>query len=224
MRNEIQKYRGGARAGGLAAAIVVLAVFVGCSSTATAPSVTVGPTVQAAATQAVAPTTQALANQAAPTVSAAATQIAPTAQALANQAAPTVSAAATQIAPTAQALANTAAPFAATVTTSAPVRVTNVKVETTDSTVALQNVGNQAVDLSNWSLQVGTVHTQLPAGLNVPPGQTVTVHTGSGTSSPTDVYLGTDAQAIASQLRPGVQIVLANPSGSPVSSFVVPNG
>jgi hypothetical protein len=202
MRNEIQKYRGGARAGGLAAAILVLAVFVGCSSTATAPSVTVGPTVQAAATQAVAPTTQALA----------------------NQAAPTVSAAATQIAPTAQALANTAAPFAATVTTSAPVRVTNVKVETTDSTVALQNVGNQAVDLSNWSLQVGTVHTQLPAGLNVPPGQTVTVHTGSGTSSPTDVYLGTDAQAIASQLRPGVQIVLANPSGSPVSSFVVPNG
>jgi hypothetical protein len=131
---------------------------------------------------------------------------------------------ATTAAPTLQALATESAPVAATVTASAPVRVTNVNVGAQDSTVTVQNVGGHPVDLSNWSLQVGTARTQLPSSVNLQPGQMVTFHTSAGTNSQGEVYLGQDGQNIANQLRPGVQITLDNPSGGPVSSFVVPNG
>jgi micrococcal nuclease len=172
----------------LAAGGLLLAILAGCSS-ATTPSVTVGPTAQSAATS-----------------------VAPTARAIGTEAAPTV-----------RALATDAAPVAATVTAAAPVRVTNVNVAIGDSTVTVQDVGSQPVNLSNWSLQVGTARAQLPSGVDIQPGRTVTLHTMSGSSTQTDVYLGQDAQAITNELRPGTQVTLENPSGMPISSFVVPN-
>lgn len=141
----------------------------------------------------------------------------PTAQAAATAVAPAVQATATSLAPTLQSLATQATGV------TAPVQVTDVNVSGQDSTVTLRAVGNQPINLSNWSLQVGAARTQLPAGLDMQPGQSVRLHTAAGTSSQTDVYLAQGAQTVASELRPGAQIVLANPSGTPVSSFVVPN-
>jgi hypothetical protein len=50
------------------------------------------------------------------------------------------------------------------------------------------------------------------------------VHTAAGSNTASDVYLGQDAQAITGQLKPGVQVVVENPAGSPMTSFIVPNG
>ena len=162
---------------------------------------------------------------AAPTVRAAATAVAPTVQAAATAVAPAAQPTATSVVSTVQALATQAAPAAATASAAAtPVQVTNVNLDSQDATVTLQDVGNQAISLSNWSLQVGTARTQLPASLGMQPGQTVRVNTAAGTSTQSDVYLGQDAQPIASELRPGAQITLTNASGTPVTSFVVPNG
>jgi Lamin Tail Domain len=104
------------------------------------------------------------------------------------------------------------------------VRVTSVNVAAQDSTIALQNAGTQPVNVSNWSVQVGSARATLPSGVNVQPGQSVMLHTTAGTSTQSDVFLGQDAQAITTQLRPGVEVVVNNPAGSPVTSFVVPNG
>jgi len=78
------------------------------------------------------------------------------------------------------------------------------------------------VDLTGWQLQVGTASVALPGGMNVTPGQTVTLHTGSGTSTSSDVYLGSSAQSISANLKPGAQVVLQSPSG-PMTAFTVPN-
>jgi Lamin Tail Domain len=220
------------------------ALLAACSSSTT-PNATVAPTAQAVATSAAptvqaiatqaAPTAQALATSAAPTARAVATNAAPTAQAVETNAAPTAQALATQAGPTAQALATTAAPtiqavatqaapIGATVTAAAPVRVADARVTTNDAMVTLQNTGQQTVNLSGWSLQVGTARTQLPQGFTVPPAKMVNVHTTSGSNTDGDLYLGQDAQALATQLQPGATIALADPSGGTVSSFVVPNG
>jgi len=209
------------------------ALLAACSSSTT-PNATVAPTAQAVATSA-APTVQAIATQAAPTAQALATSAAPTARAVATNAAPTAQAVETNAAPTAQALATTAAPtiqavatqaapIGATVTAAAPVRVADARVTTNDAMVTLQNTGQQTVNLSGWSLQVGTARTQLPQGFTVPPAKMVNVHTTSGSNTDGDLYLGQDAQALATQLQPGATIALADPSGGTVSSFVVPNG
>jgi len=125
---------------------------------------------------------------------------------------------------TAQAVATQAAPITATVTAAAPVRMTNARVTGNDANVTLQNTGDQAVDLSGWSLLVGTARAQLPNGFALPAAKSVTVHATSGTNSDSDLYLGQDSQTLVSQLRPGVTIALNNPAGGTVSSFVVPNG
>ncbi len=214
------------------AGTVALLTFAAACSQATSPNVTVGPTVQAAATS-VAPTAQALQTQIAPTAQTVQTQGAPTAravqtgaaptvQAAQTQAAPTVQAARTQVAPTVQAVATSVAPAIATASSAQPVRVTNVNIATQDTTITVQNVGSEAANLSNWTLHVGSATTQLPSGVDLQPGQSVTLHTTSGTSDPSNVFLGQSAQAIAGQARPGAQVTLDNSSGSPVSSFVVP--
>jgi len=208
-RTELKTLR---RFGLLLGAITVSTTAVAACSGTTAPGASAGPTVQAAATNAV-PTVQALATQAAPTVQAVATQVAPTVQAAATNAAPTVQAVATQ-----------AAPVTATVSAAAPVRVTDARLTSNDANVVLQNTGNQPVNLSGWSLLVGTARVQLPAGVDMQPAKTVTVHTTAGTNTDSDVYLGQEAQTLASQLHPGVTIALTNPAGGTISSFVVPNG
>lgn len=147
-----------------------------------------------------------------PTVQAAATQAAPTIQAAATSAAPTIQAAATQV----------AAPMSATISASAPIHITAVQSSQSDSTIALQNTSPSVVDMSGWKLEVGSANVALPSGMSVSPGATVTLHTGTGTSTPTDVYLGSSAETISSNLKPGAQVVLQSPSG-PMTAFTVPN-
>lgn len=147
-----------------------------------------------------------------------ATSVAATAQI----ARPTAEAAATQVAPTAQAAGTqVVAQILATVSASAPIRINNVQASTGDSTVVIENTSGASVDLTGWQLQVGGASAALPSGMTVAPGATVTLHTGSGTSTPTDVYLGAQAQNITTSLKPGAQVVLQSPSG-PVSAFNVP--
>jgi hypothetical protein len=217
-------------------AVVSGVLLSACSSgTGSAPT---APTIQAAATQvaptvqAAAPTVQAAATRAAPTVQAAATQLAPTVQALATQAAPTVQAAATQAAPTAQAAATQAAPTVQAAATqvaptvqaaaaSVPVRISAVNSTPTDATITVQNTSANRVDMSGWSLQVGAATAQLPSGLNVQPNQSVTLHTGEGTSTASDVYLGAAARPLTAEVKPGARVVLQGPSGPP-AAFTVP--
>jgi Lamin Tail Domain len=140
----------------------------------------------------------------------------------ATSVAPTAQAVQTQLAPTVQAVATSVAPAIATASRAKPVRVTNVNVQNQDTTITVQNVSSEAANLSNWTLHVGAASTQLPSGVDLQPGQSVTLHTASGTSSGANVFLGQSAQAIASEARPGAQVTLQNSAGSPVSSFVVP--
>ena len=213
--------------GAALAAAVVGGALVACTSSTPSPST--APTAQTLATQA-APTVAAVATQAAPTVqalatsgAAAATRAAPTAQALATQAAPTVQSLATQSAPTVQSLATQVAPVAATASASAPVHILGVQSTSTDASISLQNTSSSNVDLGGWQLKVGTSTVTLPAGLTVPAGQTVALHTSSGTSTATEVYLGSTASSIAPLLKPGAQVVLENPSGAPTTAFTIPS-
>jgi hypothetical protein len=181
------------------------------------------PTLQAAATQvaptiqAAAPTVQAAATQAAPTVQAAATRAAPTIQAAATQAGPTVQAAATQAAPTVQAAATQAATAAA----ASPIRIASVQSTPSDATISVQNTSSTSANLSGWTVQVGTATAQLPSGLTVQPNQTLTLHTGDGTSTSSDVYLGPAARNLTAEVKPGARVLLQGPSGPP-AAFVVP--
>lgn len=198
-----------------------------CSGGAVSPGA--GPTAQTVSTQA-APTVQAIATQAAPTVQALATTAsaavqngAPTAQTLATTSAPTAQALATSSAPTVQAAATQVAPIAATASANAPVRILGAQSTASDSMITLQNSSASSVDLSGWELQVGSATAQLPTGMVVQPGQTVTLHTSSGSSTSTDVFLGGQATSLAAQLKPGARVILANPNGAPATAFTIPN-
>jgi lamin tail-like protein len=171
-------------------------VLVACSSASSPSSAT---PISAQSTQAVA-TAQAVA----PTVQAVATQVvAPTLQA----AAPTLQSAATQV--------------TGTVTAASPVRINSVQTSNSDASVVVQNTSPSAVDLTGWQLRVGSASAALPAGMSVAPGDTVTLHTASGTSTPSNIYIGPAAQNLTANLQPGAQVVLQSPSG-PVTAFTVP--
>jgi len=63
-----------------------------------------------------------------------------------------------------------------------------------DEYVVFENTGEQSVDLSGWTLSDDADHVYtFPDGVTLEPGATVTVHTGSGTDSATDLYWGSDA-------------------------------
>src|SRR5262249_30077975 len=108
-----------------------------------------------------------------------------------------------------------------TVSASAPVHITSVQRSTSDSTITLQNTSQTPVDLSGWQLQVGGANAWLPRGMLVPPGASVNLHTGSGTTTPSDVFLGPPSQSLVANLQPGAQVVLQRPNG-PVTAFSVP--
>lgn len=60
-----------------------------------------------------------------------------------------------------------------------------------DEYVVLANRGDAPLDVSGWTVADEAGHEYaFPAGTTVDPGATVTVHTGSGTDSRTDVYWG----------------------------------
>ncbi len=60
-----------------------------------------------------------------------------------------------------------------------------------DEYVVFENAGDESVDLSGWTVEdeAGRTYT-FPDGFVLEPGERVTLHTGSGTDSATDLYWG----------------------------------
>ena len=171
------------------------------------------PPVQSAATQVASP---------AATIAAAASPVAsPAAAAAAAAASPAATAVAAAASPAATAAAAAASPIA-TALASSPVRITGGQLSPTDTTIRVENAGTAAVDMSGWRLRVGTATATMPANTRVAPGQTITIHTASGTSGGQDVYLGAEAAALLSGLQPGASVQLVDAQGTVVSEFAVP--
>jgi hypothetical protein len=122
----------------------------------------------------------------------------------------------------AAAAATPAAAAAGTATAASPVRISGVQVSPADTTITLQNSGNAAADLSGWKLRVGSTTATLPANTRAGPGETITLHTASGTSSGRDVYLGQDAAALLVGLQPGANIALLDAQDRTVTEFTIP--
>ncbi|CCQ34988.1 transforming DNA uptake protein (plasmid) [Halorhabdus tiamatea SARL4B] len=60
-----------------------------------------------------------------------------------------------------------------------------------DEYVVFENTGDEALDLSGWTVDDAADHTYtFPSGFTLDPGAQVTLHTGSGTDSATDLYWG----------------------------------
>jgi competence protein ComEC len=60
-----------------------------------------------------------------------------------------------------------------------------------DEYVVLKNSGDDSLDLAGWKIRdaAGQTYT-VPNGVTVAPGETITLHTGSGTDTATDLYWG----------------------------------
>jgi Lamin Tail Domain len=204
--------------------VVGAGVFVGAAACApgTAPA---APTAQAVVTQAVgaaspaAATAVAAAPGVAQTAVAAASPVAATAVAAVSPAVATVTAAAPGLAATAAAAVS---PGVASPTALAPIVVAGVQPSATDTTITIRNQGNAVVDLAGWQLRVGTATARLPSGARVEQGQTLTVHTGTGTTSGSDVYLGSDGPALLAAVQPGATIALIDQQNRVVSELIIP--
>lgn len=228
---------GRARVIWLAQSSLVLAVtaLAACAPGA-APAAPTTPTIGAAATQVVAgaspaaATAVAGASPAAATIQAgaspAATQVAAAASPVATQAAAAASPVATQVAAAASPIATqaaAAAPAVATqVTAASPVRFAGVNLSPTDTTITVQNAGTSAVDMSGWQLRVGDATATMPPNTSAAPGDTITIHTASGTSSGRDVYLGAQGAALLSGLQPGANVRLVDAQGGVQAEFTIP--
>jgi hypothetical protein len=78
------------------------------------------------------------------------------------------------------------------------------------------------VDLTGWKLQVGSATVTLPSSARAAPNESVTIHTGAGTSAGQDIYLGQDAATLVGGLRPGATIALIDVQGTSVAQFTLP--
>ncbi len=62
-----------------------------------------------------------------------------------------------------------------------------------DEYVTFENTGDAPLDLSGWQVREGAGRTYtVPEGVTLDPGEQVTLHTGSGTDTTTDLYWGLD--------------------------------
>jgi competence protein ComEC len=58
-----------------------------------------------------------------------------------------------------------------------------------DEYIILGNDGDEPIDLSGWTISDEAGHTYtVPDGVSLTPGETLTLHTGSGTNTETDLY------------------------------------
>ena len=183
------------------------ALFVTVASACAAPSPPEPPAAKAPASPAVA----------SPAASPAPTAASPVATAAAAAASPAATAVAA-----ASPLATQAAPAVGTAVAASPVRIVGAQLNPVDTTLSVQNAGSAEVDMSGWRLRVGSTTATLPANTRVAPGGTITLHTGSGTSTGSDVYLGQDAMALLSGLQPGASVSLVDGQGQVISEFVLP--
>ena len=60
-------------------------------------------------------------------------------------------------------------------------------------TVTLENARNESLDLTGWELADAAAHVYTFPSVTLAPGETVTIHTGSGTDTETDLYWGQGA-------------------------------
>jgi hypothetical protein len=139
----------------------------------------------------------------------------PTAEALATNVAPTTQALATQVAPAAQAASQTAS-------AASPITLEDARFDLSDSTLTLRNQSSQAIDLSNHQIRVGTTSVPMPANARVQAGGTLTIHTASGTGDASNVYLGDEARALITSLRPGATVALIRDDGQRTAEFTIP--
>lgn len=61
-----------------------------------------------------------------------------------------------------------------------------------DEYVTVRNAGDTTLDLDGWTLSDAAGHTYEFGGLTLAPGDSVAIHTGSGTDTETDVYWGSN--------------------------------
>jgi hypothetical protein len=206
----------------------VVAPTVAAAQTQLAPTVAsaqtqVAPTVASAQTQ-VAPTVASAQTQVAPTVAAAQTGVAPTlvaAQATATALAPTAQAVATLVAPTVAAAATTTVGAVATQVAQSTVQVTNVNIDSADTTVTVKNSGDRSENLRDWTLVMGPVFAVQLGDIDVPAGQSVKLHFAVGQTTPTDVYLGFGSNAASNNLKPGMRVVLVAPRDQIASVYAL---
>ncbi|MFC4359096.1 lamin tail domain-containing protein [Halobium salinum] len=84
----------------------------------------------------------------------------------------------------------------------------------TEETVTLRNAGDAPVDLSGWTLRDEAGHEyRFPDGTVLAPGTTVTVHTGSGTDTDSELYWDADGPVWNND---GDTVVLINADGDRV--------
>jgi hypothetical protein len=144
----------------------------------------------------------------------------------AAQAVPTVVAMATQVAPQAQAAATQVAPQAQAVATQvaqSPIGISNVRAQVDNLTVTLRNTSNQPVNLGGYTLRVGNMPYTLPqSAAAMAPGATMSIHTGQGTNTASDVYLGQDAAAVISAAAANPSVALIAPGGNVIAEAAVP--
>jgi micrococcal nuclease len=58
-----------------------------------------------------------------------------------------------------------------------------------DEYITVKNTGNETLDLSNWTVTDTAGHTYtMPSGVTLAPDESITLHTGSGADTQTDLY------------------------------------
>ncbi|WP_266080585.1 lamin tail domain-containing protein [Haladaptatus caseinilyticus] len=63
-----------------------------------------------------------------------------------------------------------------------------------DEYIVLKNSGNDALDVSGWSVADDAGHSYLvPSRVSLEPGETVTLYTGNGSDSTSELYWGSDS-------------------------------
>ncbi len=87
-----------------------------------------------------------------------------------------------------------------------------------DEYVVLENTGSNAIDLSGWTVsdEVGATYA-FESGVSLAPGDTLTLHTGTGTDSSSDVYWN---RGSAVWNNGGDTVFVSTDSGSRVTSRV----
>jgi hypothetical protein len=181
---------------------------------AAAAQTQVAPTVAAAQTQVVAPTREAAVTNvvvAGATAQSAATDVSAMRQATATALAPTAQAVATRVAPTVSAAGTQVVGSVGTSVAQSTVHVTNVIVNPTDTTIAIQNSGSSPVNLAGWTLVVGPNMSVLLSDILLAPGMTRTLHFSEGIDTQSDVFMGFGANVASVSLSPGSHVLLIQP-------------
>ncbi|MGM0718804.1 MAG: lamin tail domain-containing protein, partial [Halobacteriota archaeon] len=83
-----------------------------------------------------------------------------------------------------------------------------------DEYVVFENTGDEAIDLSGWTVKDEAAHSyEFPQGFTLDAGATVTLRTGSGTDTDTELYWGSGSPIWNNA---GDTVILSNADGEHV--------